>query len=232
MPRFLLLLGLATFPAFTTAQPWEGETLYRVVLAQASPGAFAEVISEWSSRLGDWPETDPAKPMWMRHSQGDWWDLMFIFPVDEGEPLSFSPANAFGEDDRYSRVEDLWVVGAGIDVLRKAVAGAGLYHIEMFRALPSKRGELLAQRRMENEYLGAIGKPQNFIMRRVAGISVDSFTLGCHPTLEQFAVSGRVSAEADDRAARDAGFDGVSGISPYFRSLIAEHHDTLAVAVR
>jgi hypothetical protein len=232
MPRLFLFLAFLALPTLATAQPWEGETLYRVVLAQATPGTWTEVMSEWSSRISDWPDEDPAKPMWMRHSQGDWWDFMFIFPVDESEPLTSGPAGEFGLDVRYSRVEDLWVVGAGIDVLRAAVTSAGLYHIEMFRAQPGKRDELLAQRRMENKYLEAIGKPQNFIMRRVAGIGVDSFTLGCHPDLEQFAVSGRVSDEADDRAARAAGFDGVMGISPYFRSLIADHHDTLAVAIR
>ncbi|MFT4604213.1 MAG: hypothetical protein ACI9W4_000942 [Rhodothermales bacterium] len=227
-----LSLALATCSVSAGAQPWEGETLYRVVLAQASPGDYAEVMADWSARIGNWPERDPSKPMWMRHSQGDWWDFMFIFPVDESESIANSPANVFGEDPRISRAEDLWVVGAGIDVLRGAMEGASLYHIEMFRALPGMRDDLMAQRRMENEYLIRIDRPQNFIMRRVAGIAIDAFTLGCHPDLEQFAVSGQVSSQVDDAAARAAGFAGVSDISPWLRSLIAKHHDTLAVAIR
>ena len=58
-------------------------------------------------------------------------------------------------------------------------------------------------------------------------------TIGFHPDLQAFAAAGaRFSTGEQDDAARAAGFDGVDDISPYLRSLLAYHHDTLAVPGR
>ena len=46
------------------------------------------------------------------------------------------------------------------------------------------------------------------------------------------AESADIPLEDEERAAKAAGFEGVSAISPYLRSLILQHHDTLAGAVR
>ncbi|MFQ5571000.1 MAG: hypothetical protein ACE5G0_15075, partial [Rhodothermales bacterium] len=58
------------------------------------------------------------------------------------------------------------------------------------------------------------------------------FTLGFYRDIKHFAESADIPLEQEEAAARAAGFDSVYAISPYLRSLIQRHHDTLAVAVR
>ncbi len=108
---------------------------------------------------------------------------------------------------------------------------SGFFHVEMFYALPGLAGDLMEQRRMENEYLAATGQVPNFIFRRSSGSDVDVFTIGCHESLETFAAPAPATDEEKQNAARDAGFDGLSDISFYLRSLISGHQDTLAVKV-
>jgi len=181
------------------------------------------------------------RPIWMRHSQGDQWDFMIIHPMGEWtefysmeRTLSRSSLNSTlsAMADKVAWTEDLFVRGVAPSVLRPAMDSAGFFHVEMFKALPGKAEELLSQRRMENAFLSALNRPVNFIFRRDAGGAIDSFTLGCYRNLEHFAESGSILPEAEEAAARRAGFGGVDKISPYLRSLIAEHHDTLAVAIR
>ena len=85
--------------------------------------------------------------------------------------------------------------------------------------------------RMENTYLASTGQTPNTIFRRAAGSDVDIFTIGFHRSFEAFAAPADVTVEEKERAARDAGFNGLADISFYLRSLISGHHDTLAVKV-
>ena len=98
-------------------------------------------------------------------------------------------------------------------------------------AVAGKAEQLLEQRRMENNYLGATGLKPNMIFRRAAGSDVDSFTIGFHEDMEAFAAPSDVSDEDKEAAAVDAGFKARSDISFYLRTLISGHHDTLAVRV-
>ena len=70
------------------------------------------------------------------------------------------------------------------------------------------------------------------IFRRAAGSDVDVFTIGFHPSLETFAAPAGVTLEEKELAAKAAGFEALSDISFYLRSLISGHHDTLAVKVK
>jgi hypothetical protein len=241
MRYLLFLLLLVTGSA--SAQEMEGDYLYRVIAVRAAPGEFSSLIDSWKDRIANWPDAAGARPLWMRHSQGDQWDLLFFFPMGDwaayyapeaaaARTEAGDPAGTLASDRRAARVEDLFALGAPPAVVRPAVEGAGFYHIEMFAALPGHRAELLEQRRMENRYLTGVSRPQNFIFRRSAGIAVDAFTLGVYRDIKHFAESADLAFDLEDRAARAAGFDGVMGISPYLRSLIARHHDTLAVAIR
>jgi len=194
--------------------------------------------SEWFDAI---EAAGDERPMWMRHSQGDQWDFMIIHPMGEWtefhsveKTLSRSSLNSSlaAMADKIAWTEDLFVRGVTPAVLRPAMDSSGFFHVEMFKALPGKAEELLGQRRMENAFLTALNRPVNFIFRRDAGSAVDSFTLGCYRDLGHFAESGSILPEAEEAAARIAGFGGVDNISPYLRSLIADHHDTLAVAIR
>jgi hypothetical protein len=222
----------------------EGDYLYRITLVQAAPGYFREFMDLMSQKFDLIEAQGDPRPFWMRHTQGDVWDFMIVYPMEDydvyygQDRLSRIARYALdweafeSEEDRLTAShEDLFVRSAAWAELEPTLLESGYFHIEMFVALSGKRAELLQQRRMENAYLAAIDRPVNFIFVKEAGAGVDSFTLGCYQDIKHYAASADIPLEVEDEAARAAGFDGVSAISPYLRSLIARHHDTLAVPI-
>lgn len=241
---FVSSLAVAQEPA----QPF----LYRASLVQAAPGKLLELIDLYKARAaqesaGKSTNADGAPiaaPLWMRHSQGDRWDLLLLTPMGS-YPEYFRPEaiasrrqieQASGwEARRKANVaweEDVFVFGPPVASLRKAFAGSGFFHVEMFRALAGQRGELLKEREMENAYARAVQQPDNFIFVRDQGASWDVFTIGCFRDLKHYAQSADVPREAAESAAKAAGFESAAAIGPYLRRFIADHHDTLAVAIR
>jgi hypothetical protein len=227
-------------PARPSAAP---AYLYKASLVQAAPGklldvidAYKKVFAELSSIAGD------AAPLWMRHSQGDRWDLLILFPM--------SSYSEYYKSDRAMRratvldpwrqrltddiawQEDVFVYGPPLDDLRKAFAPAGLFHVEMFQSLPGKDSELYKQREMENAFSRAVRAPENFIFVRDQGAAWNLFTIGCYENLKHYARSADVSPAEAEAAAKSAGFESAAQIGPYLRTLIALHHDTLAVAIK
>jgi hypothetical protein len=146
------------------------------------------------------------------------------------ETAALAPA-AIGSDELVAWQEEELVRGPDLAAL-PGFGDAGLLHIEMFHALAGKRAELLHQREMENAYLADTGQPQNAIFVREAGASWDAFTVGAYRGWKHYAEAQDVPAEKDEAAARAAGFASRSAIGPYLRSLIQDHHDTMAVPVR
>jgi hypothetical protein len=134
--------------------------------------------------------------------------------------------------DATAWTEDVFVFGPPLPAVRAALGPAGFFHIEMFEALPGKRAGLLKQREMENDYSRRMGLPENLIFVRDSGAAWDLFTVGGYRDLKHYAEGSDLPEGKSDEAARAAGFDGAKGIGPYLRTLIALHHDTLAVAVR
>ncbi|HYX21956.1 MAG TPA: hypothetical protein VFA98_14020, partial [Thermoanaerobaculia bacterium] len=113
-----------------------------------------------------------------------------------------------------------------------ALGSAGFFHVEMFEALPGRRADLLKQRQMENDYSRRMGLPENLIFVRDSGAAWDLFTVGGYRDLKHYAEGSDLPETKSEEAARAAGFDGAKGIGPHLRTLIALHHDTLAVAVK
>ena len=107
----------------------------------------------------------------------------------------------------------------------------GYYHVEMFIALSGKHPELLEEREMENRYLELIERPTNFIFTRDMGGKWDLFTIGAYRDLTHYAESALIAEDKENEAAIKAGFESAGTIGSYLRSLILEHHDTLAVKV-
>ena len=128
--------------------------------------------------------------------------------------------------------EDLFVHGPGLEAMQQAFDGASFYHVEMFQALPGLHEKLYEQREMENAYYDVLGRPGNLIFARDQGAAWDIVTIGFYRDLKHFAESADIPLEDEERAAKAAGFESVFAISPYLRSLILHHRDTLAVAVR
>ena len=247
LPSILLLAGLLWLPSDAASQT-EGDYLYNVTMVRAAPGQYAEFIEavEQSTELHQ--EASDPLPFWIRHSQGDQWDFMLIVPMDDFDVY-------YGED-RIRRRTAVWNSPRGREARLRLAAvtafreewfarsipleamagrfeGMGLFHVEMFAGLPGKRAELLEQRRMENRYYEHLDRQLNVIFTRDSGPNWDAMTIGFYRDLQAYAAAGaRYSAEEQGAAARAAGFEDVSRIGPYLRSLLSYHHDTLAVPAR
>lgn len=245
-----LALGILAMVTSVASAEEPERFLYRTEMLRAAPGELATVIEMIQDRFPVWQDAYSAGPFWMRHSQGDQWDLLLLFPMgrdfedyysaDAGRRRA-TAASASGTSDSdfeerflksLSWREELYVWGPPPKVVAARFADAGFYHVEIFLALPSKRAELLQQRRMENDYLTKIDRPTNLIFERAGGAAWDCYTLGFYRDIKHFAGSADVAAEAEEQAAVEAGFTSSSTIGTYLRELIAQHHDTLAVAVR
>jgi len=243
MSAILLALTLHLAPAEPPATA--GSYLYRATLLQAAPGRLVEVLSMVKA---GWPGVRDAgdePPIAMRHSQGDRWDLLLLFPMgswaeydapERAARRARARASASNElaslADATAWTEDVFVLGPPLPAVRAALGNAGFFHVEMFEALPGRRADLLKQRQMENDYSRRMGLPENLIFVRDSGAAWDLFTVGGYRDLKQYAEGSDLPETKSDEAARAAGFDGAKGIGPYLRTLISLHHDTLAVALR
>ena len=248
----LLLFACGGLSVSSQAMPQasDGRQLYRTLFLRAAPGELATVLELLQERWPTWEAASEVGPFRMRHSQGDQWDLMLIFHVGDGFEDYFDAANvertahawaAAGEtDDEFEAQllphvawrEELWVWGSSAEDVAARFADAGYFHVEVFLAIGGKREELLHQRAMENVYLDGIGRARNLIFERAGGAAWDAYTIGFYRDIKHFAESADITDEVENRAAVAAGFESSSTIGTYLRSLIAQHHDTLATAIR
>jgi hypothetical protein len=226
-----------------SAMAQEGKYLYKASLLQAAPGKLFDLIDVEKHLASDLANNagDPA-PLWMRHSQGDRWDLLILFPMDsysayyqtervaKREKLQRSSAETLRQDISWQ--EDVFAYGPPLEEVRKAFLGAGLFHVEMFQALPEKHAELYKEREMENAYARSLHEPENLIFVRDQGAAWDLFTIGCFRNFKHYAEDTDLPEKESTAAAAAAGFASAKQIGPYLRTLIALHHDTLAVAVK
>jgi hypothetical protein len=219
--------------------------LYRATLLQAAPGKLLEVVDLYKA---GWPgvrDSGDEAPIAMRHSQGDRWDLLLLFPMGSFEQfysrervLRREKASAAARADLerlqgdVAHQEDVFVLGPPLETVRGQLGNAGFFHIEMFEALPGMRAGLYREREMENAYAKALGQPENLIFVRDSGAAWDLFTVGGYRDLKHYAESADVPAAKQEEAAKAAGFEGARFVGPYLRTFIALHHDTLAVAVK
>jgi hypothetical protein len=217
--------------------------LYKVSFVQAAPGKLLELIDLLKDRNARADHRTGSFFM-MRHSQGDRWDLMLLAPAGSYSvyysPDSIRERNALVLNDEQkihdavAWQEDLWVYGPDIEILQKYFIGGGysFYHVEIFQSLAGKQTELVQEREMENEYLRRLNQPTNLVFVRDQGAAWDCFTIGFYRDLQHYAESAKTTPEDADKAAKAAGFESAKAIGPYLRTLIALHHDTLAVAVK
>jgi len=251
-PYTMTLRRLAVFvlvfcaPMLASSEELEGNYLYKVTTIRAATGALADLL-DWEAQLSAsdyYDEAGQQRPLLMRHSQGDQWDLLVIVPMQSWTDYHSVAAtqkrdNAAAKHEAliaagqtlFAFYEDHFAYGPPWSSLKSAYAANSFFHIEMFEAASGKTSELLEQRRMENTYLDSTGQTPNMIFRRAAGSDVDVFTIGFHHDLQTFAAPADVTVEEKELAAKAAGFKGLEDLSFYLRSLISGHHDTLAVKV-
>ncbi|HEY6251642.1 MAG TPA: hypothetical protein VI685_16920 [Candidatus Angelobacter sp.] len=235
------ILLLSALPAVAAANQY----LYRVTLVQAAPGKLLELIDLYKGRAAAYQTAGNEAPLWMRHSQGDHWDLLILFPISSYAEY-YAPERVAkrkkaddslaGNTEKFKAdiawQEDLFAYGPALADLRQAFANGAYFHVEMFVALPGKFADLYQERQMENAYAQALKEPQNFIFVRDQGAAWDLFTIGVFRDLKHYAESADVSAKDQETAAKAAGFESPSQIGLYLRRFISTHHDTLAVAVK
>jgi hypothetical protein len=235
-------------PVSQSAENLEGAYMYHVVMLRAAPGRLLdliELLKEERDLLGD---VNEPLPFWMRHTQGDQWDLLLLYPIgslheyfepvrtarrlESGTQKGLSEGDLKREVDRLTSWRDeLFVRGPDPQVVGAAFGDNDFYHVEMFVALAGRQRDLLEERRMENHYLRGIGRPQNLIFVREAGGPWDSFTLGFYQDLKHYSESVDIPAEVEEEAARAAGFEGADRIGSFLRRFILYHRDTLCVSI-
>jgi hypothetical protein len=237
----LVLLGILLHaPALAADTPY----LYKVTLVQAAPGKLPDLIDLYKVQAAASQAAGDEAPLWMRHSQGDHWDLMILYPmatyaefyqaerIAKRRQVDPSGKLAAKINENIAWQEDLVVYGPPLADLRKAFSNGAFFHVEMFIALPGRIADLYKEREMENAYAKALKEPENFIFVRDQGAAWDIFTIGVFRDLKHYAESADVPAKDQEAAAKAAGFEAPSQIGPYLRRFIREHHDTLAVAIK
>jgi len=244
---WIVALAVVAGCATSAVAQTEGDYLYRVTMVRAAPGHWTDLIATLRQSFEVDREAGDHAPFWMRHSQGDQWDFMLVYPMGDW--------SSYHNPDRERRRETAWASSRGretthqlesytaykeewyartvsLDELTRRFEGMNFYHIEMFAGLPNKRADLVEQRRMENRFYEHLGRQQNLIFVRDGGSNWDAMTVGFYENLQAYAGAGVRNSEVEqEEAARAAGFDGGAGISPYLRSLLSYHHDTLAVRI-
>src|SRR6266849_4939102 len=79
--RITLVSLLLLCCCVTSATAADNTYLYKVTLVQAAPGKLLELIDLHKQRAAELKEAGDEAPLWMRHSQGDHWDLMVLYPM-------------------------------------------------------------------------------------------------------------------------------------------------------
>jgi hypothetical protein len=216
----------ATAPA--VAQSAHGDRLYRMTILRAAPGRLVDLLDDVKKRVAATPP-DRGRPLLLRHSQGDQWDLFLLVPAGVGvapvdRSVIASPALVAWQQDSIVRGPDVWSF--------PGFAEAALCHIEMFVSLAGKRDDLIHEREMENAYLKAVGRPVTAIFVREFGAEWDVFTIGPYRSWKHYAERDDITPAQALAAAKQAGFESDAQIGPYLRSLINTHHDNLVTVVK
>lgn len=249
MLAFALSVLLVPSALPQSGQPAAANELYRFVLVQAAPGRLLELIDLYKNRLPVIAAGGDEAPYIVRHSQGDRWDLIIIYPSGSFTSYYSSErmrqrsaaadksgvSNAEFARKFYELVawhEDVYVDGPPLAFFRDYVKDLGLVHFEMFQSLAGKRDALIEERRRESAFNIARGRPGALLFTHEQGAAWDVITLDGFRNWRHYAESETIPQEVTEAAAKKAGFENADAIAPYMRSLISLHHDTLGTPVR
>ena len=235
----VLIISMLLAPTTNAAEP---TYLYKTKLVQAAPGKLLEVIDLLKASQAGFKDAGDERPLLMRHSQGDHWDLLVLIPMKSyadyysAERIAKRMQTLKDIQARLGELitwqEDVFVYGPPLADLRKALDSSAFFHVEMFDSLAGKQSDLFKEREMENAYLKTLKRPENFIFVRDQGAACDLFTIGAYRDLKHYAESAGIPEADQEAAAKAAGFEAANRIGPYLRTLISSHHDTLAVSVK
>ena len=245
----LWAFGAMAAAAAAAPAPAGPSYLYKTTFVRAAPGKLLDLIALFKGRMAVMDAAGDERPLWWRHTEGDQWDLMLLFPMGsygeyytasrimrrekaaDASPLSTADFRKT-LDACSSWKEDVFVWGPPLETMRNASAGMAYFHLEIFIALPGKQAELYKEREMENAYQLGTGRPETLIFVRDQGAAWDMYSLGCYRDLKHWAESAEVSKEKREAAARKAGFKSPDEIGPTMRTLIDFHRDTMGVSIK
>ena len=77
------VLVAAAMAVGTTGHADAQTGVYRALTVQAAPGDLLELIELYREEQALLAGLGEEPPMWMRHSQGDIWDLLLLYPVGD-----------------------------------------------------------------------------------------------------------------------------------------------------
>jgi hypothetical protein len=102
----LLLAGVCLGAAHAgPAQPAPSDRLYRLTLLRAAPGRLLDLLQDVNGRVRSAAQADASRPLVLRHSQGDHWDLFVLIPITslasaaDGGSLAASDLVAWQQDE-------------------------------------------------------------------------------------------------------------------------------------
>lgn len=251
-PSFVLVLALSTavLPARGLAQtpiPPRPE-LYKFVTIQAAPGKLPDLLALYRQRWPVMTTTGDETPILVRHSQGDRWDLLVVYPIGSFTAF-YSPermarrdaagrasgvTNAQFQEQLYELIawhEDVFVWGPPLAELRAYVAGTTVAHLEMMQARAGQHEALTRQRHMESDFNVNRGRPRMLVFTHQEGAAWDVITLDAWKDWRQYGEAQMVPADVSEAAAKKAGFASADAVGMAMRSLINTHHDTLGTFV-
>ena len=154
MRRMIILIVLTAI-----ATSADAGYLYKAMFVRAAPGKLLDLIALYKERMPVYDASGDLRPFWMRHSQGDQWDLMFLFPLDhyseyfkaervtkrkQAAEKSGLPQEQFAKKfyEMAAWHEEVFVDGPALAEVQKSFSGAGFYHVEIFISLPGKQADL------------------------------------------------------------------------------------------
>ncbi len=78
----LLIVAAVCAPVTALAQT-EGDYLFNITMLRAAPGHFVDLVSALEESFELDEEAGDRAPFWIRHTQGDEWDFMLIYPLGD-----------------------------------------------------------------------------------------------------------------------------------------------------
>lgn len=249
--RLVVLVSfLAVLPALASAQvevPPRPE-LYKFVMIQAAPGKLPDLLAAYRDRAPVMAVNGDDAPIVVRHSQGDRWDLLVIYPI--GTFTTFYSAERMARRDAAGKAsgvtnaafqerlyqfiawhEDVFVWGPPLTELRAYVQGKTVAHIEMMQAMAGQHEALTRQRHMESAFNINRGRPRMLVFTHQEGAAWDVITLVGWNDWRQYGEAQMMAPDVSEAAAKKAGFASTDAVGVAMRSLINTHHDTLGIFV-
>ena len=227
MKKLLIAAGLMALSNSVAAET------YLVTQYRAAPGKFPALLELVANT--NWDAFEQGRPIVMRHSQGNHWDLMFLAKEQACVARECSQAASQFEKDVNELVDFELRFSATSKTpwadIKAKDSVSGFYHIEMFNVGAGKHDALMRQRLIENDYIERIGQSPNEIFEVSFGSDFDIFTIGFYESLQAYSVPADVTQAEAEAAAKAAGFKNRADVSFHLRELIVGHHDTLAVKV-